>query len=412
MGSAAVPAYPEVAADGSAGFDAVWADRRVMTAHWSAQTRTWTRATALSGRVSLQTAPAELAASPSGAAAAVWTVGSPGEAQAIAARYRARANGAWQPRATLFSSRTQSVYSPQVGVDGHGIAYAVWRVVGGAIDLAEHPAGARSWSRRVTLVTDPKAGSDGFRGGPVLAVSPAGTLAIAWEHTLAEGPEAPSRGLLYVKVRPAGSASWLPTLNLGAEGEVAGAGEGPGGPYTLGPRIALNRRSTVFVVWQWPHRGAFYPRAAVLARAGGWRKPRLVSLRRPGINPVIAADGRGSATVLWESSNAQGVSTQIEQADLSPKLRVVRVGSLRGGGVPPVIAANGRGDLVATWGDPSAAALRPARRGWCRPVALGASTEAQVAIAPDGVAQVIWHRGSDRRPVTPILARTLTRCRA
>jgi hypothetical protein len=61
---------------------------------------------------------------------------------------------------------------------------------------------------------------------------------------------------------------------------------------------------------------------------------------------------------------------------------------------------------VATWAPP------PPRSGRQAPMVpklgLGRSTEAQVAIAPDGVAQVIRHRASDIQTNTAIHARTLT----
>jgi hypothetical protein len=73
LGSAMDPAYPDVVADGSLGFDAVWTDSEteIVTAHRSMMGR-WSRPVALSGRVGQ--ARARIAGSPSGAAAAVWYV--------------------------------------------------------------------------------------------------------------------------------------------------------------------------------------------------------------------------------------------------------------------------------------------------------------------------------------------------
>jgi hypothetical protein len=216
------------------------------------------------------------------------------------------------------------------------------------------------------------------------------------------GVQGPSRNRLYIKAKPANSRSWLQTVNLGAEG--APTLQGNASTFIPSPSIAINARGSVFVAWQWPHHGTFYPRAAVLTPAGHWRTPRLTFLPHPGITPVIAADNRG-ATVLWQTySPSTPGSVALEQAGLSPRARPLATRRLGVGGIP-VIAANRTGDLVADWGS-STVAMRPAGHRWCPKLSLGHSTEAQVAIAPNGVAQVIWDHASQT-----IEARTLTVCR-
>lgn len=134
-----------------------------------------------------------------------------------------------------------------------------------------------------------------------------------------------------------------------------------------------------------------------------------MSLPQPGLVPVIAADDRGFATIVWEATSGRGATAV---ADLSPRGRVLAVRRLSAGGTP-LIAADGNGDLVATWGVNPVAAFRPAgQRHWCPPISLHQSPEVQVAIAPDGIAQVIMHRGSDIQYNAAVQARTLTRCRA
>ncbi|HWE09455.1 MAG TPA: hypothetical protein VG325_08870 [Solirubrobacteraceae bacterium] len=397
LGAAAFVAFPAVATDGADGFDAVWTGGPgITTAHWSTAARTWSSATPLSGGIPGQST-ALVAGSASGGAAVVWTVGSVDRAPAIQARYRAALSSAWQQTATLYSSGSESVDSPQVGMDDRGDAVAVWVTSGGAIDLAEHPAGAGAWLPRVTVTTDRRAGN-----GLVFAVSAGGTLALAWEHHLSGGRGDRSRSRLDVKVRPVGSRGWLQTLSLGAEGEPTLQGDAS--TYIPSPSLASNARGSVFVAWPWPHRGTFYPRAAVLTPDSRWRTPHLVSLPHPGITPVIAGDDRGVATVLWQSySPSKAGPGELEQADLSPQARLLAIHQLGLGGIP-VIAADGTGDVVATWGE-STAAFRPAGHRWCPKLSLGRSSEAQVAIAPNGIAQVIWHRESET-----IAARTLTAC--
>lgn len=241
-------------------------------------------------------------------------------------------------------------------------------------------------------------------------MSPDGTLALAWKHHPSGGVNGPSTNRLYLRVRPV-HRSWQPVLTLGAEGEPTHQGDGPPGVYMPGPRVATNARDDVFAVWQWPDHQTFYPRAAVVTRASHWRRPRFVSLPQAGLNPVIAADDRGAATILWQSTSSSGAgAASIEQAGLSAEARLSAIRRV-GAGAEPVMAIDERGDLAAAWSAPTAAAYRPAQQRWCPPLSLGQSPEVQIAIAPDGVAQVIWHRASSNEPTTAIEARTLTRCR-
>jgi hypothetical protein len=401
LASVPFPAYPSVSDDGSSGFDAVWTAGTVVTsAHWSPATATWAPATGLLGTMSAFDR-ARIAASATGAAAVAWMAGSPGSARApdaVEASYRPAIGSPWQQTATLFSSRIWAVSSPAVAVDNRGDAFALWSTGDGAIDLAEHPAGATGWSRWGTVLKDPHLGSLGF------AASPGGTLVIAWEHHLSGGLSSPARDLLYVKVRPAGGR-WRPTLDLGAEGRPMLQDDTT--IYQPAPDVAINASGRVFIAWQWPHRNGFYPRVAVLTPRSRWRRPRFTSLPQAGLNPVIAGDDRGSSTVAWDGPEAT------EAGEISSDGRVLAVRRLGPAGDPPAIAGNGRGDVVVGWtSNYTAVALRPAGHGWCASLHLSLGTEVAVALAPDGVAQVIWHRGSNTHPNVPVLARTLTRCRA
>lgn len=224
-------------------------DKGVMSASLSAPGDTWSKPSPLAGRIAEQSG-VQLAGSPSGATAVVWANGSTGVAQA---RYRISAQGAWQPTTTLFSSRRWAVSNPEVGVDDRGDAFAVWQVGNGAIDVAEHLASADSWMPPTTVVQNPRAGLLGF------AVGPSGTLALAWTRYLRGGIQDPGQSQLYVSVRPPGQATWRSARHLGAAGTEMLQNDGPP-PFFSGPQVAVDTRGSVFVVWQWPHHGTFYPR--------------------------------------------------------------------------------------------------------------------------------------------------------
>ncbi len=280
----------------------------------------------------------------------------------------------------------------------------MWQVGNGAIDVAEHPASADSWLAPTTVVKNPRAGLLGF------AVGPSGTVALAWTRYLGGGIQGPGRSQLYVSVRPTGQATWRSARHLGAAGTEMLQNDGPP-PFLPGHQVAVDTRGSVFVVWQWPHRGTFYPRVGLLTATGHGYRSRTVSLPRSGRDPVIATDEQGSATVLWEGP--QDIGSYLWEADISPQARVLGVHRM-GHGSDAMIAMDDRGDLVASWSGPDRVAVRPAGRRWCPRISLqgeGDSEPPRVAIASNGVAQIIWQQGSDTKTDTELYARTVTRCR-
>jgi hypothetical protein len=275
--------------------------------------------------------------------------------------------------------------------------------------MAEHPAGASSWSKAVTVEPDRRAGS-GELPDLALAVSPAGTMALVWERYLSgttmccKSPG--TRNAVMLAVRPAGRRSWLPRLSLGIDGLASGQ---PGvDPYSYGPHLAINQRGTVVVASQWPHAGQYRARAVVIAPTDRWGKPRSVALPGPGLEPAIAMGAHDFSTILWESTSPGGT---LLQADLSPTARIVDRGRVPGGGSTPQLASDAKGDIVGAWG---AAVYRPAGRRWCPSTPLHAASEGySVAIAPNGVGQVIWDDELDLQAGHGVVrARTLTSCRA
>lgn len=219
LGSALDPAYPDVVADGSLGFDAVWTDSEtdIVTSHLSAITGQWSRPVALSSRVGQ--AQARIAGSASGAAAAVWYVNTESNRlQTVQASYRASATGAWQPAVTLARSGADW-RSLQVGVDAHGDAFAAWINARG-VEISEHLVGASAWSAPVPVERDRHAG-EGSSLDLALGVSPSGTIALVWERYLGGstlGGSSGTRDHLLLAIRPAGHHAWLRRISLGLDG--------------------------------------------------------------------------------------------------------------------------------------------------------------------------------------------------
>jgi hypothetical protein len=103
LGSSVFPGYPAVAADGTQGFDVVWAGGMITTAHWSAATRRWTPAVGLPGSLPGQWEP-QVAAAASGAGAILWTQGRASSPQDVEASYRRAGTSGWPSPVRLFSA--------------------------------------------------------------------------------------------------------------------------------------------------------------------------------------------------------------------------------------------------------------------------------------------------------------------
>jgi hypothetical protein len=390
LGLSVFPGYPAVAADGTHGFDAVWADRKITTAHWSATTQRWSPAVALPGSVPGQWEP-QIAATPSGAGVILWTQGPSTSPQDVEASYRPAASSTWPTPVKLFSADVNAGVSerPQVGIDRRGDAVAAWATSRGLF-VAEHPATAgSSWS---TPVRVPHAGLQAF------AVGADGVAVAVWE-TLRGGVSSAATGRIYASVKPPGRTSWLPARDLGPAGTYRLQGDG--WIFAPQPRVAVNAHGTVFVVWQWPHNNTFYPRTVTLRAVGDWRISRSVALPLAGRDPVIAADDHGDATVLWNAAH------EIEDADLSPSGHVRSLRGLGPGGDARLVS-DPAGALAAVWG---VAAVRPAGRGWCPRVHFTAAEDDwAVAISPTGLGQLVWEHSPPDGHGDVILARTLTPC--
>lgn len=403
------PVFPAVAADGSMGFDAIWLGHGsvITAAHWSAATGRWSPAVALSGAEHLGVEGLEaglVAGAPNGDAAGVWqgTTGAGPDyplPSVLQARYRATPTGPWQPMITLASGRPVSGFgfTPELGMDAKGDAFVVWGAAHG-LKLAEHAAGAATWSPP-TVVRN--AGSDSF------AVSANGTLALLWEESVQGSYSGPARARLYVKVKPAGRP-WLPTVSLGQTGVYNLQGDASDAFYS--PRLTINGSGIVYATWQWPHDGTLVTRVGILGPGRKWRHPRYVTLPGSAEDPAIAADDHGTATVLWEAPQRGDPSLPVKVADISSRGRLLDVRTLGpgGGNEDPSIVADGRGDVVAQW-DAAAGQRVVGQRRWCPRVNVSNDAWTNVAIAPDGIAQVLVYTAGSKQQIQAI---TLRACHA
>jgi len=199
-----------------------------------------------------------VAIAPDGRAVAVWT-----GAFGVSASVRPP-GGQWGPAVTV--STVGAYRDLVVGIDGSGNAIAAWMTGGNAIDTASLPAGARKWTKVITLAA---------RGQAVdLAVNATGAAIITWATR---------------------------TAAVAASGTVLG---GFAAPVTLGPppgypightRVVLNGQGDAAAAWV-DFGGVDL--VATRSPGGAWAPAATLSTTSSG-RIDVAIDGAGNARAIF-----------------------------------------------------------------------------------------------------------------
>ena len=380
VADAAYPAFPDLTADGSRGFDAVWVARRsVMDARLIHGAAAWTTGTSLGG-VTGQT-QATVAAAPTGAAVIAWTPSGPGTSQTVEMRYRSGFDAPWGRVMQVSAGHRQTLGSVRVAIDAHGQAYVAWRTAAG-IELATHPSGARREWLAARLAVRDRGGIASQPGRALsLAVSPSGEVALTWGDQISGGVRTASRSVLRLRVRSK-NGTWSSTTRLGVE--TSPAMQGDAQPQSPVLSTTFGSSSRIFATWQAASRQGTSPRIAIVSSAHGWRRARELELHRAGQYPVIAADPHNFAMAMWINAGGAIRSVELASGGMPAAYKTLGYGAF------PTLVAAADGNFAATWND--AAAYR-IPRGWCSAQRLGRVEESSVAIALDGRAEVLLNRG-------------------
>ena len=244
--------------------------------------------------------------------------------------------GSWT-RATALSSPRLIARSPEVGVDGAGVALAVWQEVAnfgasGVVRASARPPGG-AWERPVTL------GGPGSRE-PAFSAAAAGALA-AW-----------------VTDEPGGAAVWASAHRLDG-GWDPPRRLSPSPSAASGPAVAVNAIGEAVVAWH--QDGAIL--AATRRKDGTWTAAERIS----GEVPVHVGSGRPAAWAAIDSAGGEVVAwharARPETVDVVAATRpaggdwrapqTVSQPSARGAGAPAVALRDGRALVV--WSQPRGA---------------------------------------------------------
>lgn len=230
------------------------------------------------------------------------------------------------------------------------------------------------------------------------AIGTDGTAAVAWRA----GGDRPATARVRVAVRDPGRGWSTSTLS----GDRAGV---------TGPRVAVDGRGRVVVVWVSMHRrrdlathGPFRVRVVMRDRHRRWQPARTLgrSTAFTYALPDVAVDARGDAVVVWRGSHRRGDGSRRSAVIAAARARGGAFGrpvALRDAGdgprVAPRVAIDAHGRAVAVWTAGVAARVRyaTAHAGtWSRGRDLGQSPGSAPVVAMDtaGAATVAWRQAA------------------
>jgi hypothetical protein len=399
---------PQVAVDAHGDVTAVWG--RGGGGNYAVQTATrpaggaWQAPITLS-EASVDAGGAQVAVDPEGDAVAVWDTFPvpPATARTIQAAVRSASTGVWSAPVTL-GAIGEPTGNPQVAVDSHGNAVAVWEeqpVNPGPqyIQASFRPAGG-TWSAPVSI----SPGNVAFR--PHVVMDPEGNAVVTWF----------GYDSVQSAVRLASSGTWQQPVEVTTIGSEAGGRPG-------GPALAVDGLGDVVTAWSSTVGSGsnHIVQAATLPAGGAWQTP--VALSEAGLDagsPDVALDPQGDAVVTWSAATSAivGSHSAVMQAVVRPAggawqapVDISEAGQeVDDPQFEPKVAIDPQGNAITVWegldGEDQViqSAVRPAASGdWQAPVDLSASemqaNAAQIAIDSQGNAVSVWALGNGSNSV-------------
>jgi hypothetical protein len=394
---------PQIALDAHGDVTAVWGHGG--DGNYAAQTATrpaggtWQAPVTLS-EAGVDAGGAQVAVDPEGGAVAVWDTFSLPPAtttRTIQAAGRSVSTGAWSAPVTF--ATTGEVEDPQIAVDSHGNAVAVWKTLPdnpgpGFIQASFRPANG-TWSSPVLI----SPGNVASR--PHVVMGPEGNAVVTWF----------GYDSVQSAVRIASSGAWQQPVEVAAIGLEAGGSPG-------GPALAVDGLGDVVTAWSSTigSGGNHIVQAATLPAGGTWQTPVEISeAELDAGSPDVALDPTGAAVVTWSAaaSSVVGSKSAVIQAAVRPAgsawqapVDISEAGQeVDNPQLEPKVALDPKGNAIAVWegldGENQViqSAVRTAESGdWQAPVNLSASemqaSDAQVAVDSQGNAISIWELDS------------------
>lgn len=298
------------------------------------------------------------------------------------------ASGEWQ-QPTVISTPGDIGFHPEVAMDAHGDAVAVWRDgETDQVEAATHRTGGE-WQIPVAI------SAPGDNEKSTVALNSNGEAVVVWER---------QEGNHYFIQAAYGSAEtgvWGEPVDLSASGQAAG-----------NPQVVVDSYGEATVVWQSYGEGDYYIQSATGSVARGtWSEPVDLSIAgQVAANPQVAVNHAGEAVAVWEWGGIELTPYTVQGAVRSADGRWGTPVELSAGGVDdadlPSVAVDEQGDAVAVWevgghgssgGTVQSAVWTAATEVWQSPADLSApggnAGSPQVAADPQGAVIVVWPGG-------------------
>jgi len=312
-----------------------------------------------------------------------------GRDRVLQATFRSRSATSW-PEPNDISEPSLGVQDFQIALDGRGNAIALWAErteTGVALRIATRSAAAGGWGAARTISRP----GGNVTGGPSVAVTPAGAIAVAW---IEDGAVQERESVIGIG---SSSGDWVYPRQLSSpeRGDAFGT-----------PDIAFDHtRGDVAVVWAFrTGSGCCFVGAAFHSFAQQeWAQQDIGELLPPFESPRVGA-GNGNAAAVWV--NGSGIVSAAHAqpnafsslASWSSETLVSAPGSTV---AEPNIALDSYGNAIAIWTSGAngvvQSAMRPAASGsWQRPVDISTAGASKPLVSNDMTLSV-WNRSSAQR---------------
>ncbi len=310
---------------------------------------------------------------------------------ALASASPAQATPVWNPT-TFVSPAGISAESPQIALDAHGNAIAVWVVsdTNNEVVYSDHPAGG-GWTPPAAL-SDPAEEA----GSPRVAFDAHGDAFVAW--TQGNGNNIRIRA----SYRPAGG-SWQATPDVLSAANVE----------SVTPTLAVDGSGDEAIGWVQNDAGFTHTTmyGDYKPAGGAWTTPQALSettTTQLVEQPAGTFDSQGNATFVWVYDFTGGhavieTSTYVKSSGVWSPLPGVELSNSSHDAVGPQIASDHAGDLSAVWEDSTTpgpvtqimGADRPSGMSWKPAQAVETATGpnsgyASVAFDPAGDTVAAW----------------------
>jgi hypothetical protein len=300
----------------------------------------WSDSVPVSGSDDSEVYRPQIAVNPHGDAVAVWSAYNDTALRYVVEVSNRPAGGEWSDPVVVSENEVYD-RDQEVAIDAQGNATVIWADippipdVGFVVRSASRPSGG-DWSEPVEL-------SGGtLRSSPRLAVDEQGNVTAVWLGS------APASGGGFVDVvrsksRPFGGTWSSDAVDLSSDDGTAQA-----------PRIVVDPQGNAVAVWLWHGSAGYVVQAARRVAGGDWSAADDLGSGsgNDGYSPQVAVDAQGNATAIWSSPAASGSVVRSRSSTVGgPWSSSINLATSNDDDTVgyPWVAADPQGNVTAIW---------------------------------------------------------------